>query len=199
MILCKYVNNLLAIVIIFILNVVLLEKSPTPQECASAQETQEEERLDLDGQRPFDRGDGGRTCLWIYGGADVRRRYCARVFHERLDRLHVHAGREQTRDARMTQVVGSTPHTAHQTQRQVRRMVLWPASSLLSSMLSSTPVPASCGRPVSYRGIVIVNRVPTPSRERTSMVPPWLSTIHLAIERPRPEPPEPDSRALSAR
>jgi len=50
-----------------------------------------------------------------------------------------------------------------------------------------------------YRGTVIVTRVPTPSRERMSMVPPWLSTTHFAIESPSPDPLEPDSRALSAR
>ena len=51
----------------------------------------------------------------------------------------------------------------------------------------------------SYRGRRIVKRLPMPSTEVTPMTPPWLSTIHLAIASPRPEPCAPASRALSAR
>ena len=50
-----------------------------------------------------------------------------------------------------------------------------------------------------YRGRRMVKRLPTPSTEVTSMTPPWLSTIHLAMASPRPEPCAPASRALSAR
>ena len=54
-------------------------------------------------------------------------------------------------------------------------------------------------RQASYRGRRIVKRLPTPSTEVTPMTPPWLSTIHLAMASPRPEPCAPASRALSAR
>ena len=43
--------------------------------------------------------------------------------------------------------------------------------------------------PRRARGRTIVIRVPIPSRERTSNQPPWRSTIHLAMARPRPVPP----------
>ena len=49
------------------------------------------------------------------------------------------------------------------------------------------------------RGSTAVIRVPTSTRETTSNQPPCFSTIHLAMDRPRPVPPVFRSRERSAR
>ena len=59
----------------------------------------------------------------------------------------------------------------------------------------------SCSLPFSSlaRGRTTVMRVPMPSREMTSKWPPWRSTIHLAMARPKPVPPVWRARDWSVR